>query len=89
MTENDYVTFCNFAFGLRKSAEAFCADLGEEQVRQLHGFVQNEIAATAAGQVEPAYDFLAAILAEDVASRDRPASEATSTPNGGSDGLPI
>ncbi|WP_337183832.1 hypothetical protein [Shinella sp.] len=73
MTEQDHIAFCNHAHDLQQIARAFCADLSEEEARQLHGFVQNEIAATAAGKVAPAYDFLAAVLAEEVEARNQAA----------------
>jgi len=60
----------------------------DEQARQRHGFVRNELAATPGGKVEPAYDFLAAILAEDVAVRDQPALVGTKT-KGWADDLPF
>lgn len=72
MTEEDFVAFCNIAFGLRQSAEAFCAALGDEEARQLEGLVRMEITATPGGKVELAYDFLAALLAEAVEERDLP-----------------
>ncbi|WP_432344737.1 hypothetical protein WMC41_16050 [Shinella yambaruensis] len=90
MTEQDYVAFCNLAHDLQHIARRFCADLGDEQARQLHGFVQNELAATAAGKVAPAYDFLAAILAEEVEPQGQVANSATrSTTSGGADVCPI
>lgn len=72
MTEQDYVAFCNLAFGLRQSAEAFCSALVDEEARQLEGLVRMELTATPGGKVEPAYDFLAALLAEAVEERDLP-----------------
>lgn len=72
MNEADYVAFCIFAFGLRQSAEAFCSALGDAEARQLEGLVRMELTATPGGKVEPAYDFLAALLAEAVEERDLP-----------------
>ncbi|MCO5147535.1 MAG: hypothetical protein M9895_15315, partial [Aquamicrobium sp.] len=66
MTDQDYVDFCNFAYRLRKQAEGFFAPMNDEHVRQLNGLVRGEMAG---GKVEEAYDFLAAILAEEAAER--------------------
>ena len=90
MTEQDYVAFCNLAHDLRHIARRFCVDPGEEQARQLHGFVQNELAATAAGKVAPAYDFLAAILAEEVEQQETADNVSTvSSAKGAADVCPI
>lgn len=87
MIEQDYVAFCNFAYDLRQDVERFFAEMGEDRVHQLRGLVKCEIAATPDGKVEPAYDFLAAILAED-AVRDQPAVVGTET-KGWADDLPF
>lgn len=71
MTDADYAAFCNFAFSQRQAAEAFCAVLGDEEARQLNGLVQLELSASG-GNVEPAFDFLSAVLAEEVEERDDP-----------------
>lgn len=92
MTDADYVAFCNFAYGLRQMAERFCAVLADEQARQLHGYIRNEISAAPAGKVEPAFDFLAEILAEDIEARDSGQYELATpgaAPKGGFDDLPI
>ncbi len=72
MTEQGYAEFCNVAYRLRMAAEDFCAKLGDEEARQLDGLVRMEMRASpSAGKVEVSHDFLAAILAEDVANRSQ------------------
>jgi len=68
MTDADYVEFCNFAHELQQAARAFCSRLEPEHARQLRGVVQAEVTA-AGGKVAPAYDFLTAVLAEEVELR--------------------
>ncbi|MCP8894276.1 hypothetical protein KYK29_04990 [Shinella daejeonensis] len=69
MIDQDYVTFCNFAFDLRQSAETFCATLADEEVKQLNFLVRTEISAAPPGKPDAAYHFLAAILADAVRER--------------------
>lgn len=69
MIEQDYADFCSFAFDIRQQARKFFADKGDEYVHQLGDLVRSEIAACPNGKVEPAYDFLAAILAEEAQRR--------------------
>lgn len=88
MTEQDYVAFCNFAYGLRKSAEAFCAALADEEARQLEGLVRMELTAMPAGKIEPAYDFLAAVLAEEIEQRDNSEYQ-MAAPKGDNNDLPF
>ena len=89
MIEQDYVDFSNFAFDLRRRAEAFFAEMDDEHINQLGGFVRNEIAASPGGVVEPAYDFLAAILAEEVAERANPSKNVVQMPKRCADDLPF
>lgn len=87
MVEQDYVDFCNFAHGLRERAEKFLAQFGDEHVFQLDGLVRHEIAASPGRQVAPAYDFLAAILAEEVAERQNPSKNVVQMPRRFPDGI--
>ena len=89
MIEQDYVDFCNFAHGLRERAEKFFARLGDDRVRQLGDLVRNEVAACAGGKVEPAYDFLATILVEEVAKRENPSKNIAEMPRRFPDGIPF
>lgn len=89
MTDQDYADFCNCAFDLRKRAERFFAGMGDEHVFQLDGVVRSEIGASPSGQVEPAYDFLAAILAEEVAERRNPLRNVVPMPRRFVDDLPF
>jgi len=59
MTEQDYVDFCNQASALAKRAEALFADLSDDHVLQLNGFVRSELACAPGGTIAPGYDFLA------------------------------
>lgn len=88
MTDADYVAFCNFAFGQRQAAEAFCAALDDEEARQLDGLVRMELSASGE-KIEPAYDFLAALLAAEVEERDNPQYQLAAPAKGGSDDLPF
>jgi hypothetical protein len=89
MVEQDYTDFSNFAFDLRKQAEAFFAQMGGEQVYQLAGVIRNELATCPNGKLEPAYDFLAAILAEEVVERKTPKSNVVQMPRSFPDGIPF
>ena len=89
MVEQDYVDFCNFAHDLRDRAEKFFAQFGDEHVYQLGGLVRNEIAASPGGKVAPAYDFLAAILTEEVAERESPSKNVVQMPRRFPDGVPF
>lgn len=68
MTDGDYVSFCNFAHELQQAARDFFSRMEAEQIRQLSGVVQAEVAA-ACGNVAPGYDFLAAVLLEEAELR--------------------
>ncbi len=89
MTEDDYTDFSNFAYALRKHAQAFFAQMGDEQVYQLAGFVRNELATCPKGRLEPAYDFLAAILSEEVAERSNPLRNVVKLPKRFENDLPF
>jgi hypothetical protein len=89
MTDQDYTDFSNFAFELRKRAEAFVAQMADEQVYQLAGVVRNELATCPKGRLEPAYDFLAAILAEEAAERRTPKGNVVQMPRSFPDGIPF
>lgn len=89
MVEQDYVDFCNSAFDLRKRAESFFAQMGDDLVYQLDGLVRNELATCPNGKIEPAYDFLAAILAEEVTERRTPKSNVVQMPRNFSNDLPF
>lgn len=75
MVEQDYDDFCNEAHDLEASVEAFFANLSEDQLDQLSGFVRSEIDASK-GRLRPGYSFLAAMLGEEVAHRKRVSSKA-------------
>lgn len=89
MDEQDYVDFCNLASDLRTLAQHFFARQPDEQVYQLDGLVRMEMSACPSGKVEPAYDFLAAILAEEVAERRTPKSNVVQMPRSFPDGIPF
>lgn len=89
MVEQDYVDFCNLASDLRGRAEAFFARYGEEHIYQLDGLVRMELSACPGGKVEPAYDFLAAVLAEEVVERRNPKSNVVQMPRSFPDGIPF
>lgn len=80
MTDQDYVEFCDFVADLRLRAEAFFTRMSDEQIYQLDGLVRKEIAACPNGKVGPAYDFLAAILAEEAAKRKTPSNNIVQMP---------
>lgn len=88
MIEQDYVDFSNFAFDLRSRAEAFFARMSDEHLQQLGGLVRSEMAA-AGGRVEPAYDFLAGILAEEIDERKRPNKNVVKMPRRFANDLPF
>lgn len=89
MVEQDYVDFCNLAFDLRPRAEAFFARYGDEHIYQLDGLVRMEMSASPSGKVEPAYDFLAVLLAEEVVERKNPKSNVVIMPRSFPDGIPF
>lgn len=89
MVEQDYVDFCNLASDLRRRAQAFLALHGDEHIYQLDGLVRMEMSACPTGKVEPAYDFLAAILAEEVVERKTPKSNVIKMPRSFPDGIPF
>lgn len=89
MTEQDYVDFCNFAYGLRRRAEGFFAQMSDEHVYQLDGLVRSEMAASSGGTVEEAYDFLAAILAQEAAERSNPIRNVVKLPKRFENDLPF
>jgi hypothetical protein len=87
MTDDDYAAFCNFAFDLRQQAEACFAAMGDEALRHLGGVIRTERAACPNGKVEPAWDFLAAILNEEITERDDPNRNIVRMPRRSSDVL--
>lgn len=89
MVEQDYVDFCNLAFELRKRAQTFFAEYGDEHIFQLDGLVRMEMSACPSGKVEPAYDFVAGILSEEVAERRQPRSNVVKMPRSFPDGVPF
>jgi len=89
MIEQDYVDFCNAATDLCERAEAFFADLEDEHVFQLDGLVRSEIAACPSGKVSPGYDFLAAILAQEVAERRNPTRNVVRMPSKPTNEIPF
>lgn len=72
MMEQDYVDFCNQASALTTQAEALFVDISDDHVLQLNGLVRSEIACCPGETVAPGFDFLAAILAQEVERRTRP-----------------
>ena len=89
MVEQDYVDLCNLAYDLRQRAQAFFEPYGDELVYQLDSLVRMELSACPSGSVEPAHDFLAAILAEEVAEREKPKSNVVQMPRSSTDGIPF
>ncbi len=85
MTDRDYVDFCNFAHQLRHRAELYFGAYDIEHLRQMQGAVQEE---RAGGSVDPAYDFLAMVLNEQIAALENlPA--AAQQKEGAGHGLPF
>lgn len=89
MVEQDYVDFCNLASDLRNRAQAFFAQYPDEHVYQLDGLVRMEMSACPSGKVEAGYDFLAAILAEEVVERRTPKNNVVQMPRSFPDGIPF
>lgn len=88
MTDADFAAFANAASSLRQAVERRLRDLGEEHARLLNCLVQTEVAAAGAG-VDPAYGFLAAMLAEHVANLDRKPTETANQQRENYDDLPF
>ncbi|MGN6772023.1 MAG: hypothetical protein ACTHJQ_19580 [Rhizobiaceae bacterium] len=66
--ESDYVDFCNEVHGLEKRAEGYLAQLSEENLLQLRGFVRTEEKA-AKGEISRGYTFLTAMLDAEIKDR--------------------
>lgn len=72
MIDQDYTDFSNFAYRLRGLVERHFATMSDDFISQLNGHVRHELSFTPNGKVEPAYDFLAAMLAEEADERRKP-----------------
>ena len=88
MTDQDYADFCNFAYRLGSIARRAFSRKSDEEIYELNGYVRHQQSHTASGRVNPDYDFLAAILAEEAEDRRNPPPP-VGAKVGGDDDLPF